>query len=174
MNATRRAFEWLLWRSGFLTLFAVVASLIGSLAMFYVASVDALRVGGEIFDYGAKHLEEAERTTLRSEIVAGVAGFVDGYLFAIVLIIFAVGIYELFIHDIEPAGENSTLQRVLYVKDLDDLEGRLAKVIVLILIVRYFEYALHSEVATSLDMLYLSAGIGLIAISLWLIKPKAG
>jgi hypothetical protein len=44
----------------------------------------------------------------------------------------------------------------------------LANVVFLILIVRYFEYALQSDVTGPLDLLELAVGIALIAVSLYL------
>ncbi len=173
MKAVKSGFEWLLWNSRFLTLIAVFASLFGSLAMFYVATVDALTVASEIFEYGSAHLTAVARYSLRTEIVTSVAGFIDGFLFALVLIIFAVGIYELFVDDLEIAQRSAFAQRILIVKTLDDLKDRLAKVILLILVVRYFEYALHTDPKTALDVLYLGAGVTLIAVALYLSKPKS-
>jgi uncharacterized membrane protein YqhA len=51
---------------------------------------------------------------------------------------------------------------------LDDLKSRLAKVILMILIVRFFEYALRINFSTALDLLMLAAGIALIGLSLYL------
>jgi LPXTG-motif cell wall-anchored protein len=47
-------------------------------------------------------------------------------------------------------------------------------VIFLILIVRYFEYALEATIDTSLDLLYLAVGIALVALGLFLTKKKNG
>ena len=141
--------------------------------MFFVATSDAVSVGTEILKYGDLHLEDHARSVLRTEIVTGVASFIDGYLFAVVLIIFAVGIYELFVDELELSQTYILADRVLNIKNLDDLKERLAKVILLILIVRYFEYALHSDVTTALDVLFLAIGIALVAVALYLSKPKA-
>ncbi len=173
MKEVRNAFERVLWNSRFLTLIAVVASLFASLAMFYVATIDAINVAGEVLGYGNMHLEDAKRAYLRTEILTGVAGFIDGYLFAVILIIFAVGIYELFIDELDAAQGTTLAQRVLYVKNFDELKDKLAKVILLILIVRYFEYALHSDITTGLDVLYLGIGIALVAFALYISKAKS-
>ncbi len=172
MKAIQNAFEWLLWNSRFLTLIAVVASLFGSIAMFFVATADAATVASEILHYGNLNAEAATRAALRTEIVTGVASFIDGYLFAVVLIIFAVGIYELFVDELELSKTYALADRILNIESLDELKERLAKVILLILIVRYFEYALHTDVTTPLDVLYLAIGIALVAVALYLSKPK--
>ncbi len=43
----------------------------------------------------------------------------------------------------------------------------------LILIVRYFEFALEAPIAGALDLLYLAIGIALIALSLFLTRSPA-
>jgi uncharacterized membrane protein YqhA len=93
---------------------------------------------------------------------------VDGYLFAAILIIFSFGLYELFISRIDAAERSEIAPRLLLIRSLDDLKSRLAKVVFLILVVRYFEYALQSEIRSPLDLLYLAIGIALIAFSLYL------
>jgi uncharacterized membrane protein YqhA len=51
---------------------------------------------------------------------------------------------------------------------LDDLKGRLAKVILMILIVTLFEEALNLKIENPLDLLYLGASIALVAAALYL------
>jgi uncharacterized membrane protein YqhA len=165
-----RLFERLLWNSRLVTLVAVIASLIVALVMFYIASTDVVYLLREVATYAA--LPDAERGHLHLKIVAHVAEIVDGYLFATILIIFALGIYELFISKIDQIEDSSIAPRVLLIRSLDDLKDRLAKVVFLILIVRYFEYALEAAISTPLDLLYLAIGIALIAVSLYLTKDK--
>jgi uncharacterized membrane protein YqhA len=172
MTMIRRAFESFLWNFRYITLLAVIASLIGALAMFYVAGLDVLTGFHKLALYADKTLPEDVHAKLRGSIIASVAQFVDAFLFALVLLIFALGIYELFIGKIE-AAENSPIgERIMLVHTLDDLKDRLAKVIFLILIVRYFESALDTPVVTPRDLLSLAAGVLLIAISLYLTKPS--
>ncbi len=172
MKVLERSFEAILWNSRFLTLLACIASLLGAVAMFFVASVDAFSLAGQVSGYGARGQTAAERAVLRIEIVTGVASFVDGFLFALVLLIFAIGIYELFVSKIDAAEHSGLAGNILYVKSLDDLKERLAKVILLILIVRYFEFALHREPDTPLDLLYLGIGIALVGLALWFTRPS--
>jgi uncharacterized membrane protein YqhA len=58
------------------------------------------------------------------------------------------------------------------IRSLDDLKEKLAKIIFLILIVRYFEYALDTNISTASDLLSLAPGIVLIAIAIWFTKRK--
>jgi uncharacterized membrane protein YqhA len=172
VKSIERLFESVLWNSRFLTLVAVIASLIGALVMFYVAASDVLDLFGTVRQYSDHALPAAAHHALRAKIVASVAQFVDGFLFALVLIIFALGIYELFIGRIDSAEDSEIAQRILVIHSLDDLKEKLAKVIFLILIVRYFEYALDTDIATPRDLLSLAAGIVFIAIAIWFTKPR--
>jgi uncharacterized membrane protein YqhA len=93
MRSLETFFGRVLWNSRYLALIAVVASLIGAIVMFVVSGVDAIGIIGAGFRYATSdpNLHHA----LRGKIVASIAEFVDGFLFALVLIIFALGLYEL-------------------------------------------------------------------------------
>jgi uncharacterized membrane protein YqhA len=170
MKVIERIFERFLWNSRLIALVAVVNSLIVALVMFYIATADVAFLLHEVVNYVS--LSAAERMHLHSSIVAHIAEIVDGYLFATILVIFALGIYELFVSKIDQIEESAIASRVLLIKNLDDLKDRLAKVVFLILIVRYFQYALESEIHSALDLLYLAVGIALIAVALYLTKDK--
>ena len=101
-NWIERRFESVLWNSRFLTLVAVVASLLGAIVMFFVAASDVLGLFSLARQYSNNALTVPEHLALRARIVASIAQSVDGFLFALVLIIFALGIYELFIGSLHP------------------------------------------------------------------------
>jgi uncharacterized membrane protein YqhA len=164
MKQIESFFEGLLWNSRMLIGIAVFASMVVAVIMFYIATVDVVFLLGEVLRYA--QLAAQEREKLHGMIVGNVAEIVDGYLFATIMIIFALGLYELFISKIDIAESSPIAGRLLLIRSLDDLKERLAKVVFLILIVRYFEYALRSSTPDSLDLLYLAVGIALIALSL--------
>jgi uncharacterized membrane protein YqhA len=174
MRALEHFFETALWNSRFLIVIAVVASILASLAMFFVGSVDVFHLAGELLHYVRPGIDPTEQSTLHALIVASVAEIIDGFLFATILLIFALGLYELFISKIEAAETSEFASRLLLIRSLDDLKERLAKVIFLILIVRYFEYALQRKIGTALDLLYLAVGIALIAVALYLSRGRNG
>jgi uncharacterized membrane protein YqhA len=170
MKGVEHFFERVLWNSRLVTLVAVIASIVVAFIMFYIASTDVGFLVHQVLGYAA--LNDEARRHVHASIVARIAEIVDGYLFATILIIFALGIYELFISKIDGIEESSIAARLLLIKSLDDLKDRLAKVVFLILIVRYFEYALETEIHGTLDLLYLAVGIALIALALFLTKEK--
>ena len=163
-------FEGFLWESRLVVLFAVMASLVTSLAMFFLATVDAWYMASHLLSYASPDLSNEARSTMRAETITHVVEIIDGYLLATVLLIFSLGLYELFISPIDQAkhGDEGTASNVLIINSLDDLKTRLAKVILMILIVRFFEHAISMDFATPLDLLYLAAGIALIGLALFL------
>jgi len=161
-------FEGLLWDSRFVVLVAVIASLLASFSMFYIATVDAYYMISHLLEYASPALDVEHRNALRSETITHVVEIVDGYLLATVMLIFGLGLYELFISKIDKAEESEGASNVLLIHSLDDLKGRLAKVILMILIVKFFEHAIRMPFASPIDLLYLAAGIALIGLSLYL------
>jgi len=166
MKSFERIFEGFLWNSRYIVIAAVIISLISSLCMFFMATVDAIYMMSHLVDYPS--LEGVDRLLLRSETITHVVELIDGYLLATVLLIFGLGLYELFISKIDQAEEAENASQVLLIKSLDDLNARLAKVIMMILIVKFFEHALDMEFNTPLVLLTFSGGIALIGLALYL------
>jgi uncharacterized membrane protein YqhA len=161
-------FEALLWSCRYVMLVPVVLSLVAAIAMLVVATVDAGYLVRDAVAYGDPHLALAARDELHDSAISQIASMLDGYLFGAVLIIFALGLYELFISKIDPAERSEIASRLLLIRNIDDLKERLGKVIFLILVVRYFQFALHTTPASALDLLQLAIGIALIALALYL------
>ena len=168
MKAVENIFESVLWESRLAVLFAVIASLFSSLAVFYMATVDAYYMISHLGEYASPALDSAARNELRSATITHVVEIVDGYLLATVLLIFSLGLYELFISKIEKAEQSEKASNVMLITSLDDLKGRLAKVILMILIVKFFEHAIGMSFKSPLDLLYLAAGICLLGLALFL------
>ena len=162
-----RMFENALWSSRFVVVVAVIASLVTAFAMFYMASVDAFFLVSHLGDYLSADLVGEARKDFRAETVTHVVEIIDGYLLATVLLIFALGLYELFISKIEQA-ESSETPSVLAIHSLDDLKTRLGRVIIMILIVNFFEHAITMDFHGPLDLLALAGGIALIGLTLYL------
>ena len=167
-------FEKALWGSRFIVVIAVVVSLLTSLAMFYIATVDAFIMLSHLLEYADLSLDQAERSAQRIVTITHVVEVIDGYLLATVLLIFAMGMYELFISKIEVAEDKKVAGSVLVINSLDDLKNRLAKVILMILIVKFFEHAIKISYEDPLSILYLSIGIAFIGLALYLTHASEG
>jgi uncharacterized membrane protein YqhA len=168
MNKIEKLFEGFLWESRLVVVLAVVASLAAAVALFYMATVDAFYMVSHLLHYASPALTMEERVVLRTETVTHVVEVVDGYLLATFLLIFALGLYELFVSKIDMAEKADNSSQVLLIHSLDDLKGRLAKVVLMILVVRYFEYALGMSFHTPLELLQFAGGIALLGLALYL------
>ena len=162
------AFEFLLWNSRYVVIFAVITSAIAAMIMFYMATVDAYYTAAHFLEYASPDLKDAARVEFRSLTITHVVEIIDGYLLGTVLLIFALGLYELFISRIDVAEQSETASNVLIIHSLDDLKTRLAKVILMILIVRFFESAIGMKFDSPIMLLYLAGGIALIGLALYL------
>lgn len=163
-----RLFESMLWNSRFIVVVSVLVSLATAFAMFYMATVDAYFLISHLGEYLSPDLIGEARKAFRAETVTHVVEVIDGYLLATVLLIFALGLYELFISKIEQAEESETQSSVLAINSLDDLKTRLGRVVIMILIVNFFEHAISMEFHGALELLALAGGIALIGVTLYL------
>ena len=161
-------FEGSMWNSRFVIVLAVLGSLFAGFAIFYVATVDVVYLVQHAIHYGAADLTDEARKALHDSTVSHIVEVVDGYLLGTVMLIFALGLYELFISDIDQAHGSKSSSKILVINNLDDLKARLAKVILMILIVTLFEEALKMELKQPLDLLYLGGSIALIGLALFL------
>ncbi len=168
MRLLETIFEGVLWNSRLVVIFAVIASLFTGFAMFYIATVDAWLLISHLPDYLEPTLSVSARAGLRATMVTHVVEIIDGYLLATVMLIFSLGLYELFISKIEQAAESEAGSSILLITSLDDLKSRLAKVILMILIVKFFERALEMDFADAMEMLQFAGGIALIGLALYL------
>ena len=96
---------------------------------------------------------------------------VDLYLIGIVLLIFGFGIYELFISKIDIAREDLSVT-ILEIENLDELKNKIIKVIVMVLIVSFFERVLKmsDSYSSSMDMLWFAISIFAISFGVYYLK----
>ena len=156
-----RRFEYTLYFTRFLTLLAVFGSLFAAIALFIKGAV--IVVDGMI--EFVTHITSPEYEHLLEMFVSSV----DVFLFAMVLIIFGVGIYELFISKIDPVEKKADNRPTwMQVSNVDDLKASLGKVILMVLIVTFFKYSIEVEYGNVNDLLKLGVGIILIAGALFI------
>jgi uncharacterized membrane protein YqhA len=156
-------FEAILFGTRFVTFLAVLGSMLAAITLFIVSTIQVADgliffvdiIKGNSADYG--------------HLVATFVSSVDGYLFATVLLIFSMGIYELFIDKIDVVSkQKDSRPNWMRINSIDDLKSSLGKVILMILIVSFFEHSLNIKYETINDLLFLGIGILLIATSLFL------
>ncbi len=157
-------FEGVIWRSRFIVILSVIFGLIGAFVLFIVASLDIWEVAVYTFNTIMTHTHPEK---FHEDIVAGIIGAVDLYLIAVVMFIFAFGIYELFISEIDEARDDKAGSKILAIHSLDQLKDKIAKVIVMVLVVNFFQRVLHTDFKTPQEMLYFALSIAALAIGLY-------
>ncbi len=163
-------FENLLWNSRYIVLLAVWSSIIGMLLLFVSSAVDMGHLAVEFVQVMFLGLDKPD---FHVTVVSHVITAVDDFLLATVLLIFGLGLYELFISKIEAAHGDQHANNILMINSLDDLKDRLGKVILMILIVAFFKNVLHVTFDDPLNILYMGAGIFLVSLALYF-GHKAG
>ncbi|SFV79139.1 membrane protein [hydrothermal vent metagenome] len=165
MGPIETYFEKLLWGSRYMVFAAVISSLLLSLLLFVVTAIDVTGLLAHAPDYLAASADA--RKLLKIEMVAHTVGAIDGFLLATILLIFSLGLYELFISDIDAAKQSGQSVKVLVINSLDDLKSKLAKVILMILVVTFFEVSLSMSFTSALDLVYFSLGILMVSLALY-------
>ena len=163
-------FEHCIWGSRFLVIIAVAASILAAIGLFVVAALDNVTLIREMVRYLGAAAEQ--RDALKYVLLTEVAENIDAFLFATILLVFALGLYELFIARIHVAERAKFADQLLFITSIDDLKNRLSKIIFLILIVRYFEFALKLSPTTITETLQFACGIVLIAVAIFLTSRK--
>ena len=155
-------FEDILYYSRYFAFIAVVGAILSSFILFIQGF--GLIIKGLIGFFNDPY-ERYE--ALFEQLVSSV----DVFLFALVLIIFGVGVYELFIANVDPEDKPAdTRPTWLKISSVDDLKSSLGKVILMVLIVSFFKHVLEidAERWDPIALLYLAIGILLISGALYL------
>ena len=101
-----------------------------------------------------------------AKLVGTLIGAVDYFLIGVVLLIFAFGIYELFVSPLEIGRLNKDVQ-ILEITNLDDLKNRIIKVVIMVLIVSFFKKILSIEFTTPQDMFFFASSIFVICLGVY-------
>jgi uncharacterized membrane protein YqhA len=160
-----RMFEGTLWSSRFMIIMAVIFGIIGAIVLFVVASVDVYNTAAFVLN---TYMHHAHPATFHEDVVGGIIGAVDLYLIGVVMLLFSFGLYELFISEIDAAKDMEGKEnRILAIHSLDQLKDKISKVIVMVLVVGFFQKVGHTEYTGALDMLYFALSITAVAVGLF-------
>ena len=160
-----RIFEGGLWSSRFMIILAVVFGIIGAVVLFIVASVDVYDTAKFVL---TTYMHHAHPENFHEDVVGGIIGAVDLYLIGVVMLLFSFGLYELFISEIDAAKEHDgDDNKILAIHSLDQLKDKISKVIVMVLVVGFFQKVGHTEYNGALDMLYFALSITAVAVGLY-------
>ena len=146
---------------------AVVLSIVSSFTLLVIGSweiIEAVIFYNPLFD---------ESITSNNDLLFKIISAIDLFLIGIVLLIFGFGIYELFVSDIDFTNSKFN-ESTLKIKDLDQLKNKIIKVIIIVLIVKFFEKILKfsENFKDPIDILYFSLSILSICFGYYLINRK--
>ena len=167
-NLFSKIFEFIMWKSRLMVLIAVLISFISAFILILIGCLEVFYVFKQIYIFllGQVSLIQLEKYSLVHIISA-----VESFLTSNVLIIFAFGLYELFINKIIYL-ENNRENNFLVVHSLDQLKDKIANLIIMVMIVTFFKYSLNLDYKEISSLFILSLGILVITISLYLIGKK--
>ncbi|MEX2274046.1 MAG: YqhA family protein [Actinomycetota bacterium] len=154
--------ERLLWALRFLLLAAVAGTALAAVVSMWIATVDLAAIIGKVGGYA----KAADRPTIREDVLSDIVKILDLYLIAAILVLVSFGLYELFIGRLDARREGKDAPRLLVIASLDDLKDRIAKLIILILVIEFFERALGTRVDGALDLLMVAGGIALASLAI--------
>jgi uncharacterized membrane protein YqhA len=124
-------------------LIAVVGSVLLAFGSFYLAIIDMISVFAIFQDYADPSLGVQDYTKLRNDAVTTIVRVIYGFLIgAILLLLFAFGVYDLFVSKINPARRSESGQSLLAVGSLDDLKEKVARLVIVVLVIEFFQIAL--------------------------------
>ena len=160
-----RIFESTLWSTRFMVILAVVFGLLGAVILFAVASIDIFVTAKYVF---TTYITGAHPEKFHQDVVGGIIGAVDLYLIGVVMLLFSFGLYELFISDIDAAKDDEgNDNQILAIHSLDQLKDKISKVIVMVLVVGFFQKVGYTEYSGALDMLYFALSITAVSVGLY-------
>ena len=160
-------FEKLLWNFRYITILAVILSILSALTLIDIGSwdiIEAVIFYNPLFDASISS---------NNELLFKLISAIDLFLIGIVLLIFGFGIYELFVSEIDFANAKFS-ESTLKIRDLDQLKNKIIKVIIIVLIVKFFEKVLKfsENFTTPMDILYFGLSILSICVGYYLINRK--
>ncbi|WP_218312871.1 YqhA family protein [Alteromonas antoniana] len=160
-----KPFERFLWASRLLVLVAVIPSLLGAFVLFMIGTADIFNV----VISAVKYYFLGSGDDIHDSVVPGIIMAVDIYLIAVVLLIFGTGIYRLFVSPIDEA-EQHTPAHPFNVASFDQLKDKIARVVILAVIIEFFRAVVDIRFQTPLDAIYLAASILALAGGLYLMS----
>ncbi|CAL1386682.1 unnamed protein product [Linum trigynum] len=166
--------EKVVYRCRFLAILAVFGSLIGSFLCFIKGCV---YVGTSFMQYFAT----------RGKVIIYLVEAIDVYLLGTVMLVFGMGLYELFVSNLSPSktspGETMADRSNLFgmftlkerpkwleVKTVNELKTKLGHVIVMLLLIGFFEKSKTAAIHSPLDLLCFAASVLLCSGSLFLLS----
>lgn len=154
-------FETILFQSRLFVLIPVIGILIASLVMFIKGSLEIIQ---GILAFTNSFTGFQPNTSDDNSVILSFIPAIDNYLFATILLMLSMGLYELFISKIDPpCRTGKTPPAWLSINNWDELKYNTGEVIVMILVVNLFRISFSIKYNSPVDLLTLGGGILLVA-----------
>ena len=165
MSNFENHFEKLLWKLRYIVILSVILSMVASISLFLIGSWDIIY--SIVYQNPLFNAEVTNNNDLLFKIISSI----DLFLIGIVLLIFGFGVYELFISELDFA-KGKFAESTIKIKSLDQLKNKIIKVIIIVLIVKFFEKILKltPQFTSPNDILIFSASILAICLGYFLIN----
>jgi uncharacterized membrane protein YqhA len=152
-------FEYPFFYLRHITLVPVLLSFCGAILMFSIGAV-------ETFEAIHHFVLDQSQDTIKDSTVLLIKA-VDAFLLGLVMMIFSYGIYDLFISKIDPAEKAGARPNWIKFKDMGGLKVTLAQVVLIILIITFFELVLTNVDKFTEDIwMFLIIPIGVLFIGI--------
>ncbi|RED54312.1 YqhA family protein [Aestuariispira insulae] len=154
----------------YLSLLASICSFAGSAFLFYLGAFKTYKAISNFFHQTPppehfSHLADGERA------LVGIVEAVDTFLFALVLLIFAVGIIRIFILEPDAEEEHNGAKPWWHVGNTTELKATLLEIIVVMLAVIFLKVILIDQI--NWELLVIPIGAAILAGVYWIFR-KAG
>ena len=163
-----RLWEKVLWNTRYIVVLAVFFSVLAAIVLFILGSYEILHAIVK-----KNPITNPGYTGNHSEMLLELITAIDLYLIGVVLLIFGFGIYELFVSkiDIARADEGVT---ILEIENLDELKNKIIKVIIMVLIVSFFERILKisQSYTEPIQMLYFAISVFALSLGVYFMRKN--
>ncbi|KAM1024037.1 hypothetical protein ACFX2I_037243 [Malus domestica] len=174
VEAVEEYLDKVVYRFRFLAFMGVLGSLIGSFLCFIKGCTYVIQ-------------SFVEYSVNRSKVIWLLVEAIDVYLLGTVMLVFGMGLYELFVSNLGPsessaddkASHKSNLFGMFTLKErpkwlditsVNELKTKLGHVIVMLLLIGLFEKSKKAVIQSPLDLLYFSASVLLSSVCLFLLS----
>lgn len=178
MNSTEEHIEKAIYGCRFMTFLGVLGSLVGSFLCFIKGCTHVVSSFMEYF-------------VNRGKVILLLVQAIDVYLLGTVMLVFGMGLYELFVSNLDSSkslsGEKTPYRSNLFglftlkerpkwldIKTVNELKTKLGHVIVMILLIGLFDKSKKAVIHSPFDLLCFSASVLLSSGSLFLLSKLNG
>ena len=154
-------FEKFMRGSKYFILIAIFTSILSSIFLFLWSLEEFIISLSYVFEITSK------------ELIVKIITTMDIFLLGIISLIFGWSLYELYIRNPNKnCPEKNKVGKSLIVYSLDELKEKLSKVIIIMLVITFFKYAMYFEYENIYQLLALSISIFFIGLTIYFTKDK--